>query len=210
MLNKHPKFQGSCIYAVNHSCKWDSQYMIEIAEKFFWLLAGKQRLKIVDRIAFIINGVIWVDRKDKQSKSESKEKMYKLLNKDESLCIFPEGTWNLTPSKPVLPLYWGCVELAQASGKPILPICLEYKSNICFVKFGELMYVDKNANKYIIIECLKGIFASLKWEIWEKFPIESRKNIESDYWEKEKQRRLNEYKLLNYEYEMSCIREENK
>ena len=49
-VNEHPVITGNCIYAVNHSCKWDSQYLMELLPKRFSFLAGKQRLKIVDRM----------------------------------------------------------------------------------------------------------------------------------------------------------------
>ena len=39
--------------------------------------------------------------------------------------------------------------------------------------------------------------------------IPKRCNVEEDYWDKEIQRRLKEYELLDYEYEMSCVRKVN-
>ena len=54
----------------------------------------------------------------------------------------------------------------------------------------------------------KDIFAFMK-ELWEMFPCEKRKDIDDDYWNKEVLRRLKEYKLLNYEYEQSCVRQDN-
>ena len=57
-LNNHPDIQTNCIYAVNHSCKWDAQYIMEIALGSCTLLAGKQRLKLIDRLVFIVNGVV--------------------------------------------------------------------------------------------------------------------------------------------------------
>ena len=115
-LNSHPDIQANCIYALNHSCKWDSQYIMEIAPGSCTILAGKQRLKLIDRLVFILNGVVWVDRKDKSSKNASKEKMHAVLKKGKSLCVFPEGTWNLRPSLPVLPLYWGIVDVIYHQG----------------------------------------------------------------------------------------------
>lgn len=68
-INEVPNVLGKCIYAVNHSCKWDFQYMVELAPKPFTILAGKQRLNFIDRVGFIWNGTVWVDRQNKGSKA---------------------------------------------------------------------------------------------------------------------------------------------
>lgn len=205
-LNNQPDIKENVIYAVNHSCKWDTQYMIEIAEKHFKILGGKQRLKIVDRIVVTLNGIIWVDRKAKNSKVQSKAKMLKVLQSKGSLMIFPEGTWNLQPSLPVLPLYWGVVDLSRKSGTPILPVCMEYSDEKCKVKFGELIKLQENVDRVEETNKLRDVFATLKWDIWEKEAIVRRTSIDSGYWEREKINRLDEYPLLDYEYENSCVR----
>lgn len=206
-INEVPNVLGNCIYAVNHSCKWDFQYMVELAPKPFTILAGKQRLNFIDRVGFIWNGTVWVDRQNKGSKAKSKEKLNKLLKKENNICIFPEETWNLTPEKPMLPLHWGVIDLAQKNGVPIIPICLEYRENICYVKAGEPIFVAEDADKLEEITKLRDIFATIRWEQWEMFPQEKRCDVEEDYWEKYIADRLAEYQKLDYEYEKSCIRE---
>ncbi|MBR3833727.1 MAG: 1-acyl-sn-glycerol-3-phosphate acyltransferase [Lachnospiraceae bacterium] len=205
-VNEHPTLKSNCIYAANHSCKWDGQYLMELIPGEFSFLAGKQRMKFIDRFGLTWNGIIWVDRKDKKSKALSKQKMKKVINKGKSLCIFPEGTWNLEPSLPVLPLYWGVIEMAQTTHVPIVPVCLEYVDDICYVKYGEVISVDKDADKAERIQYLREVLATLKWDIWEMLPTCKRCNVEEDYWDREVQRRLKEYELLDYEYEMSCVR----
>lgn len=207
-LNEHPEIKGNCIYAVNHSCKWDAQFMMELGKNRCYILTGKQRLLLLDRIVFYLNGAVWVDRKDKSSKENSKKKMADILRKGNNLCIFPEGTWNLHPSLPVLPLYWGIVDVAKSSNVPIVPMCFEYRGKECFVKYGEVININKEDNKAMVIDEIRDKFATLKWDIWENFPTESRKDISEKYWETETERRLKEYKKLDYTYEMSCIRKE--
>jgi len=208
-LNQQPDIEGNCIYAVNHSCKWDGQYMMELGRGRCYILVGKQRLLLLDRIVFHLNGAVWVNRKDKASKAASKEKMQKVLKRGHCLCIFPEGTWNLHPSLPVLPLYWGIVAVAKNSRLPIVPVCFEYHEKECLVKYGETFYVREDEEKEEVINRLRDTFATLKWEIWEGSSVEHRQNISDEYWEEEIARRLREYKKLDYEYEMSCVREES-
>lgn len=206
ILNEHPFCLASCIYAVNHSCKWDTSYLIELLPRNFYILAGKQRLKLTDRIGVILNGTVWVDRKSKKSRNAVKEKLKRLLGRGKNILIFPEGTWNLTPSTPVLPLYWGIIEIAQYMNVPVVPMCLEYRADECFVKYGEPIYIAKECDKDRQIQELRDVFATLKWDIWDMFSVEKRSEIADDYWEREVTKRLNEYKLLDYEYEMSCVR----
>ena len=49
--------------------------MMELGRGRCYILVGKQRLLLLDRIVFHLNGAVWVDRKDKASKAVSKEKM---------------------------------------------------------------------------------------------------------------------------------------
>ncbi len=57
------------------------------------------------------------------------------------------------------------------------------------------------------IDELSDKMASLKWEIWELFPVVSRKNVRMEEWEEEVQRRIADYPVLDFEYEKSCARE---
>ena len=84
-------------------------------------------------------------------------------------------------------------------GRPIVPIVLEYRGHDCYARRGSTIYVTDTDNKQDKIE-----------EIWELFPVISRVEICEEEWEQEVQRRLAEYPRLNYEYEQSCMRAENR
>jgi len=206
-LNEHPEIDTNVIYTFNHSCRHDTPYSFQTIKTHAWILAGKQRLEFIDRLAFMMNGTIWVDRKDKASKKKSSERMIKLLNQGENILMFPEGTWNLTPSKPMLPLYWGCIDLARFSKKPIVPIVLEYVKDEVYIKYGQPICVSKDADKGEMIQELADIFATLKWDIWSEFPVIHRADDMKDEWDREVLRRVKEYPKLDYEYEMSCVRQ---
>lgn len=153
-----------------------------------------------------MNGVIWVDRKNKKSRADAYYRIISLLKKKKQICIFPEGTWNLTDSQPMLPLYWGCIELAKETKSALVPIILEYKGDICIVNPGKPVYVMPEETKDKKIGEITDIMATLKWEIWERFPMEKRRESMREEWEEEVLRRLADYPKLDYEYEKSCIR----
>lgn len=206
MLNEQPKFNGNVIYAVNHSCVHDIPIAIQVIKKHFYLLMGKQDLEVIDRIFFNLNGTVWVDRKNRDNRRKAVSKMKNLLRGGQNLLMFPEGTWNYLPSSPMLPLYWGIIDLAKHTDTPILPIVFEFREKECWVKYGKLVKVEKNCDKSEEINRLTDIFATLKWEIWEQFPQESRKDILGNEWSAEMDRRVSEYPKFNREYEKSCAR----
>lgn len=51
-IREMPNVQGSVIYLINHSCKYDYPYISEIIGKQSYVLVGKQSLEIIDRICF--------------------------------------------------------------------------------------------------------------------------------------------------------------
>lgn len=78
-----------------------------------------------------------------------------------------------------------------------------------YILFGNIQQLYHSyEGKGEVINRLRDTFATLKWEIWEGLSVEHRQDIPDEYWEKEIARRLREYRKLDYEYEMSCIREE--
>ena len=91
-VNKVPKISGNAIFAVNHSNRYDIPYICEILSRQCYVLLGKQPLEPIDRLAFILNGTVWVDRKSRKDKKNSVAKMIKLLCSGANLVIFPEGT----------------------------------------------------------------------------------------------------------------------
>lgn len=205
-LNKMPSVNDKAIYAFNHSCRWDVSIAFFVVKRPVYVLAGKQRLEFLDWLGIVLNGCVWVDRQDKKSGKDSMKKMEKILLKGNGMVIFPEATWNLTESEPMLPIYWGVIELAKRTSAPIIPIILEYRGNNCYVKYGEAVYVSKSDDKRKKAEFLEDSMATIKWDIWGNFEIERRSNVFADVWNIEKERRLKEYPKLDWKYEKSCIR----
>lgn len=206
LLNSMPEVRGNKIFAINHSCVLDAPVSSKIIGEHFYFLVGKQSLELIDRIFFFLNGVVYVDRKNKISKKKSSRKMYKLLQGGKSLAIYVEGTWNLTPSKPMIPLNWGIIDLAKQSGVPIIPLVLEYNSDCYYAKYGEPIYIDQETDKQSGIEQLEEAMSTLKWDIWEMFPVQRRSDEMKAEFEKMVHQRVAAYPKFNYEYEMSVVR----
>ena len=206
IVNDRPK-EDNAIYAVSHYCCHDVPYACEVIGKRCWVLAGKQRLNIVSWIAFSLIGTIWVDRKSKKSKRQASERIKRLLRMGQDIIIFPEGTWNMSYSLPIMPLYWGVIDIARETSRPIIPLILEYEENKCYAVFGKWIVVGQEDDKKDKINELRDEMSSLKWNLWEERPRKHREEVTIESFEKELELRFSEYPLLDIEYEKSIVRE---
>ena len=87
LINEVPQVKGNKIYVMNHSNKHDGPVSCESIQEHVFLLVGKQALEFLDRIFFFLNGVVYVDRKDKDSKKRGSEKCCKFYSV-ETVCFY--------------------------------------------------------------------------------------------------------------------------
>ena len=90
------QFDYPVIYAVNHTNSHDVPAASEVIKNHSYVLAGSENLRLIEKILFKLNGVIFVDRSNNSSRGNSKEEAIKSLLMGNNLLIFPEGTWNVT------------------------------------------------------------------------------------------------------------------
>ena len=195
------------IYAANHFCFADTPIMGRITPKRSYILLGKQRLGFSDWIYFMLNGVIFVDRKDKEDMAASKQAMAAYLNKGRSIVMFPEGTWNLTENQLMLPMKWGIIDIAKETGAQIIPTLLEYdrEKKKCFVRFDVPMVFAPEDSKAEAIIALRDTLATMRWEFWERNGTFSRASLDMDSERKKLFYSVEEYPPIDWGYESSCI-----
>ena len=195
------------IYAVNHFCFADTPIMGRITPKRSYILLGKQHLGFSDCLYFILNGVIFVDRKDKEDMAASKQAITAYLNKGRSIVMFPEATWNLTENLLMLPMKWGIIDIARETGAQIIPTALEYdrEQKKCFVRFGEPMVFSPEDNKVEAIAALRDTMAAMRWTFWERNGTFSRRELDMDAERKKLFYSVEEYPPIDWEYESFCI-----
>jgi len=202
--------KGQVIFAVNHSNIHDIPMMWSILKRHVFVLAGDEPRGDSNGIALSVNGVIWVKRDQRESKNDAKKNMFKLLKKGKSLLIFPEATWNLTSEKPMLPLHWGIIELAQKSSCPIVPITLEYTGKkSCRYSVGKAIYTSDKDDKAEMITKLRDEMATMRWSAWETFAQDKRENITIEDFYVYTKERLEEYPKLDVEFEKTTILHRN-
>ena len=79
ILSEMPLEKGGTIYMANHSCRWDVPVAVDLLKRHTYVLAGKQSLQFMDWFGFEINGTVWVDRKNRNSRSFAYKRMKKLI-----------------------------------------------------------------------------------------------------------------------------------
>ncbi len=182
------------IYAITHVGNYDFEMVMQAIKKFFYVLAGDWDLSFgtVDEYFFKANGAIFVDENDKRDKQNSLKMCIKALNQGIPLVWYPEGTWNLDPAKPMLDLYSGIIKAALITGVEIVPIAVDQRNEKDFyINIGENIDIKSFDGEDERKE-LRDILAGLKYEIWEMFPVESRRSIPDNYFESFVQARLKE------------------
>ena len=204
--DKREKTDRPIIFVISHVGKFDIEVVSEVVKDHYYLLSGDYEhiQGIIDVPFLLLNGVLFFNEKDKADRKLVTQKMINHLNSGGNLMYFIEGTWNITPNLPMLPCYWGIVDIAKSSNAIIIPIAADQYGKKFVVNVGENFDMAKfgngNEEKSKAITELRDVLATLKWEIWESLPPLSRKDVVGDEWGKYKAERFKEWPYFNEEY----------
>lgn len=194
------------IFAITHVGKFDIEVISEAIEDHYYLLSGDyEHLQgIIDAPFLAMNGVFYFNEKDKQDRRNVSKKMINHLNEGGNLMYFIEGTWNLSPNLPMLPCYWGIVDIAKKGNAIIVPVAAEQYGKKFKISIGKNFdmntYADTIEDKSNAIADLRDILATLKWEIWESEGILHRGNLNENEWNEYVAARFAEWPYFNEEY----------
>ncbi len=198
------------IYVCTHIGKFDIEVVSEAIKDHFYLLSGDyEHLQGLFCNRFLrLNGVFFFNERIKEDRRKVTRDMISHLRQDGNLLYFIEGTWNIKPNLPVLPCYWGIVDVAKKGNAIIVPIGVEqydkhFKINIGS-NFDMNTYGNSIEDKYKAIGDLRDTLATLKYEIWET-EKHNRSSIKEDEWNQYVQERLAEWPGFSEEYIDSLI-----
>lgn len=198
------------IYACTHIGKCDIEMISEVIGEHTYILSGdfENLHSTTDGLFLEVNGIIYLNEKNKSDRKKSRTTMEEILKKGGNILYFPEGTWNLTYSTPVMELFPGIVDVAINSNADIIPIGIEQykkksKGNTFIANIGRninVKYLEQNGiSKQEIKVLLRDEMATLKWEIYESIPITSKDEIPNDYYEQFISEKLEEWSGFTYE-----------
>lgn len=199
------------IFALTHVGKFDIEVSAVGIKDHFYLLSGDyEHLQgLVDGAFLHMNGVLYFNEKVKWDRHKVVDRMIEHLKSGGNLMYFPEGTWNLKPELPVLPCYWGIVDIAQKSNAIIVPVAVEQYEKKFKINIGKDLDMQQfgsdSVEKSRAISTLRDTLATLKWEIWESEPQLSRNEMSGNEWDVYAKARLAEWPYFNLDYIDSMI-----
>lgn len=157
------------IFVSTHSFCEDINAALSIMDRNAYLLLGSTDQLINNPQAYGVwaNGVVYVDRKDKESRQNSLLKMQRLIEAGTSVLIFIEGAYNNTENKLVEEFFNGPLVLAKRTGAKIVPLASSRENgskNIYItadgpIDFSSLSLKEQKAE-------LRDTLASMMFEIW--------------------------------------------
>lgn len=193
------------IYAVTHVGKFDIQVVSEAIKDHCYVLTGDfEHLQGTgDAFALRLTGVFYFNEIIKADRQSVVQKMIAHLQQGGNLMYFPEGAWNLSPNLPLLPCYWGIIDVARNGGAIIVPIAAnQYGKHFEFNignSFDVSLYGADDAGKAQAIDDLRDTMATLTWEIWERHPS-LRAEIQAEEWDQYVEQRLKEWPGFSVPY----------
>lgn len=200
VLNDKPKVDGPALYIVSHSTPYDAPVTCEVLQEHFYILVGKQKLQLLDRAFFQLNGRHYVDRSDSTKQQKVADNIVRTINNGMNYVIYSEQTWCIKPSTPINHLRRGWVDIAKRAHCPVIPLALEFyelTDNVCYAKFGEPFIVEAGEDKIAVNNRLEDTLATLKFDIWNQFPIQQRKTIDPTFWQEMVKMRQSGYPELD-------------
>ena len=177
--------EGNKIYACTHIGGNDIQRALQIMNVPAYLMLGDPGILYKKAIyqALKFNGVIPLETKDRKDRKIAYNRSIELLDQGGNLLIYPEGAWNVSPNELVMKMFVGTVRMAKETGKPIVPIAMEQIGDTFYIKVGKEYTIPKDCplSEQELTDELRGILATLKWEILESQPMAKRSDIPDDY-----------------------------
>ncbi len=130
--------QEPVIWCPTHCFKDDIAATIGVARHAYIMLGSIPAFfNSFDGIGAYVNGVVLCNRKVRANKRAAVDTIRRLLERGMDVVMFPEGVWNKTPDKLLLPLWPGAYRLAKETGLKIIPVIhyladphKKYKGNV--------------------------------------------------------------------------------
>lgn len=174
------------IFACTHQCKDDIACGLASTGRHTYLLFASllDFYGTLDGFALWTNGVILVDRKDKNSRKAAIPKMKYAIEMGADILMYPEGTLNKTKNLIVQKLFPGIYHLAKDTNALIVPMAIIQEDKNVYSKVCEPFDICK-FEKEAGLNKLRDIMATAKYELMEKYSKISRSEIKNTelFWE---------------------------
>lgn len=153
ILEQYPELEKDTpyIFVSTHSFIDDIMSTISQLDRNAYILIGTTEQIDNNPLMYAgwVNGLIYVNRGDKQNRHDSVDKMERVLNAGTSVLIFPEGGYNHSENSTCQKLFGSPYYLAERTGCKVVPVASynEYGSKDVYISFGEPLELQEGETK---------------------------------------------------------------
>ena len=155
-------------FIANHTNSHDIPVAAKAVKEHFYVFISKEGLTLIQKIAFFLNGPIWIKRNDSKSRAQSQMRLTEASKNGYSTLTYPEASWNTTPNKFMNKFFLGILRSSKESNTDIVPLVFEYIDDDCYVKIGKPYLVDKNKDLRLQADELRDMMTTTRVEILEE------------------------------------------
>lgn len=172
-----PPTDGAVIFVLNHQNFYDSLVAGYALDKRyrFTCLAGDEPRGTLQGLSFEARGVVWIDRSDPNSRKASTETLLALLHEGLYIGWSPEGTWNTSENRLMLPLAGGMARVAIEASKTakvyMVPVMIDYqykedsyKVKRASVRVCKAIPVSPDMHPKELTETVETVCWTTRWE----------------------------------------------
>lgn len=167
------------IFAAGHSFPGEiASNLYAIDRNAYTLIGTTDQVDHNPQMYFLwINGLIYVNKLDTDSRKESYKKMVRVLNQNTSVLMFPEGVLNNSENLNCMPLYPGVYHLALETNKKVVPIVsnYDYENQVILIAADDPMDFNGLSKKQALVK-LRDNLATLRFNL-SRMSLEQVNNI---------------------------------
>lgn len=170
IIDRYPKLEKEKAYIFTslHSFVEDAIANLATIDRNAYLLFGTtDQLEVnIEMYAAWLNGFIYVNRLDPQSRKDAITKMIRVLNNGNSVLLYPEGGFNNTENLFCQKLFSSPYILSKKTKAEVVPIApfYEFGSNKIFMNVGNPINLSEFSNKKEALGYLRDILSTLMFE----------------------------------------------
>ncbi len=169
-LNKNETY----LFVANHSFDEDVISILQSIDRNAYTLHGSTHQMEHNPVfyALWINGMIYLNRLNRESRKASVDKMKKILMAGSSVMLFPEGGYNNTENQLITPLFSSPYILSKELGVKVVPVISfsDINSDEIYIRAGNPMDLS-GYDKCEALAVLRDEMATLCYEMMEKHTV---------------------------------------
>ncbi len=159
------------IFCCNHSFDEDVISSLASTRRNVYILHGTTHQMEHNPVflAMWLNGMIYLDRMNVDSRKNAVEKMKRILKSGTSVLLFPEGGYNNTENQLIQPLFASPYILSKELGVKVVPLISfnDIGTDTIYIRGGEPLDLSQY-DKYEAMEFLRNVMSTIVYEIMEE------------------------------------------